>query len=920
MARIGDSPISPRGRILESVLVGRDSEREQLAALVSGARSGRGGALVLVGEPGIGKSALLADAIARADGLAVLSARGIESESELAFSALADLLRPLLPALDELPEPQRAALASALAVGEPVAAERFTVAAGTLTLLAAGAARSPVLVAVDDLHWLDSSSLEALLFAARRLHAERIAFLLASRLDDLRFGDLTRLELAGLDERAARQLLARSDTELTGGVADALVTGAGGNPLALLELPNALSSAQLQGRDLLDDPLPLGPALQAGFVRRLEGLPEETRLLLLTAAADDSTEIALLGDPASLAPAERAGLVAFEGGTLVFRHPLIRSAVYHSASPAERRAAHRALAGSLSGARRAWHLAAATVGTDEEAAATLEEAAAEARARSGYAAAAKALERAGQLSPGEEQRAGRLLLAADDRRLAGDEPGALVLIDQALALARNPLLRADLEALRGRLELFRASTPEAYARLVAAAERVEPLDPARATAMLADAAMAAPTAEAQFAATEAARRARDAAAAAGRPLSADAELVVAEWLADVAGEFSYQVVEHRWDDVLGRVDDLALADRLIRLVSFGSYEGVDYELPRRLLRRIADTARRASAGSLLAAALTQLTLLELRANRWAAAEAAGTEALALAEATGSTRASVQALVYLARMEAMQGREEECREHARRAWQLAEPLGLSAGPDWHGNVALGLLELGLGRPEPAVEHFERAVGDVEGGELAPGIYRAAGDLAEAYVRSGRTAKAEQLVAVVEERARPAGRVWALAAAARCRGLLADDDAYDAPFLEALDWHAQVDVPFERARTQLCYGERLRRGHRRLDAREQLRAALETFESLGSRSWAGRARAELTASGEHLRRRDPFAGDQLTPQELQLALVVAEGATNKEAAAQLFISPKTVEAHLGAIYRKLGIRSRTELASARATWSK
>jgi hypothetical protein len=484
------------------MLVGRDSEQATIDALLGHARSGISGTLVVRGEPGIGKSALLRYAASRAEGMTVLSATGIESESELPFSGLAELLQPIVTLIGDIPEPQAAALAGALALAPPTAPEPFVVSAAILSLLALAAERRPLLVVVDDAHWLDASSRDALMFATRRLHADAAAVLFAVRDDD---GAATitgppELVLHGLDAGTSQALLARAmGSKLPAVVAERIQAATGGNPLAILELPRVLSPAQLSGSEPLPDPLPAGPSVQRSFEWRVAALPQPTQQALLLVAASQSGSIAEIRRAASslditldtLNVAESAGLITNDGLRIDFRHPLMRAAVYHGATPVDRRGAHRALASAMPPGgppmEKAWHFAAAAQGEDEVVAAHLEEAALDARRRSGHASAARAFERAARLSPEPEQRARRLHEAGSDAYVAGDSAHARALLDEALSLAGDPALRAKIEHSRGRVEMWTRSPAAARQILVEAADRIAAEDPESATLMLVDA-------------------------------------------------------------------------------------------------------------------------------------------------------------------------------------------------------------------------------------------------------------------------------------------------------------------------------------------------------------------------------------------------------------------------------------------------
>src|SRR6266542_1348999 len=458
------------------MLVGRDRECGQIDGLLDGARRGRSGALVLRGEPGIGKSTLCAYAVDRAEGLTVVRAQGIESEAELPFAALSDLLRPLVGRLADIPAPQAAALEAALALGPPAAGDRFTTCAATLSLLATAAEEGPLLAVVDDAQWLDRSSAQSLLFAARRLDAEGIAFLVATR-----DGEATPFDGSGLPELALSGL--------------DRVAATGGNPLALLEAPALLSAGQLAGVEQLDEPLPTSEGLEQAFLRRVRELDDETQRGLVIAAASGSTDFdsisaAIAGagiDPAALDAAERAGLVVVDGNRFDFQHPLLRSAVYHSAPAALRRAAHEAVAQGLGSDTRAWHLAAAAPEPDARVAAELKETALAARARGGHAEAAAALEQAARLTVDSEERARLLRSAADEMRRSGQAARSLALLDEALAATASSRLRARIQHLRGVVEMWRGAPLAAYVHLMQDAARIEQDDPAKAAWMLSDA-------------------------------------------------------------------------------------------------------------------------------------------------------------------------------------------------------------------------------------------------------------------------------------------------------------------------------------------------------------------------------------------------------------------------------------------------
>lgn len=910
------------------MLLGRDVECARIDGLLENAPSGTSSALVVRGETGIGKTALCEYAAELAAGMTVVRARCAESESELPFSALSDLLRPILGSLTAIPPPQRAALEGALAIGPPVGGDRFTVCAATLSTLAAAAEEAPVLAVVDDAQWLDASSAEALLFAARRLDAEGVVLIFAGRPepgDALGRAGLPELRLEGLDRDAARRLLLeRAEHPIADGVVERLITATAGNPLALIEIPIILTEAQLGGDEPLPEPLPVGPTLEQALRQRVEELPDELQRVLLVAAASDSGDVEAITRAleamglrtATLDRAEVEGLVTLEGGRLEFRHPLLRSAIYHGATPAARRAIHRVLGeastGENSAERRAWHLAAATPVPDDEVARALEDAALDARRRGGHAEAASAFERAARLTPRDEERARRLLEAAEDARHAGDSDRVLALLTEAAGSTGDAILRARIEHMRGAVEMWRGAPMAAHDRLVAEATRIEGLDPPRAARMLTDAGWACFMAGEIEAGTDVARRALAAAEGVGGLAE-----ILATTLYGIGLLLSGRAQEaipfvRRHEALLEDRDFLERHYQLIRPAAQVLIWLEDYGRARQLFTRVIEAARANSAPSMLPYALAGLSELDFRTGAWPAAYANASEAARLAAETQQDAARSFALVTLARVEAAQGREADCRAHVQQAVGLASSgVGSILG---YGGSALGLLELGLGRNAEAIAELEVLARRVrERGLGEPAVIQWAPDLIEAYVRSGRPEAAEDALEDFERQARETGRTWALAAAARCRGLLADDEDFERSFAEALGLHEVTPTPFEQARTELCLGERLRRARRRTDAREPLRAALETFGRLGAVVWAERARVEIQASGETIRKSDTVSLQELTPQELQVALVVAGGATNREAGAALFLSPKTIEAHLGRIYRKLSVRSRTELAS-------
>jgi DNA-binding CsgD family transcriptional regulator len=908
------------------MLLGRDHEQLTLVRVLEDARVGHSGVLAIVGEAGIGKSALLAYAEEQAGGMKVLRARGVQSEAHIPFAGLFELLRPALPWIDQIPGPQAAALESALALRPASAQGRFAVGAATLSLLAAYADEAPVAVLVDDTHWLDGSSADALLFAFRRLIADPVAVVLTVRAGEpslLDGADLATLRLKGLDRASAAKLLRRQrDEPISQNLADRLHHDTGGNPLALLELG--------EERKMLAD-LPPGAPLAAGtsiarvYLLRSRSLPERTRDALVLAAALDSGEVPVLAraapmlglDLSDLIPAEAAALITVQDSRVEFRHPLARSAIYADSPAERRRAVHRALAGALPDAdadRRAWHLALASFGPDDAASSALEQAGQRARRRSAYEVSSRSFERAARLAP-EEVRQGRLLYAAADAAwLGGLADRATALLDEASLHAPAPELAVSIEQLRGHIATRRGPVGEAQQILLTGAEHAAPIDPERAVVMLAEAV------NASFYAGDAATMRLAAERAASLvPHGSDGRTaffaLIAQGMALIfsgEGERGAPAIRAAVE-VLERSDELRDDPRLLAWAAMGPLWLREVNIGRALADRALAVARRKSAVGVLPFVLTHVALQQAATDRWAEAQAGFYEAIALARETGQRTELGASLARLAWLEARQGRSEQSRLHAAEALSLSRDMGLAVCEVW-AIAALGDLELGLGRPEAALAHFEeqqavlalRGIADVD---LSP-----APELVEIYLRLGRNQEAAETAEEFERDASTKAQPWALARAARCRGLLTAQDKSDQHFETALTLHGQTPDAFETGRTHLAYGSHLRRARHRVRAREQLRAAADVFDRLGADPWAETARAELAATGETARRRDLTTLSDLTAQELQVAVSLAAGRTTRETAAALFLSPKTIEYHLRNVYRKLAIGSRSELTAA------
>ena len=904
------------------MLHGRHEECAAIDRLLAAAGGQRSGALVVRGEVGVGKSALLAYAADRAAAsMRVLWGSGVESESELAFAALHQLVRPVLDHVERLPGPQATALQGAFGLATTQGTNRFLIGVGVLSLLAEVAEARPLLCLVDDAQWLDQPSADALSFAARRLEAEGVVCLFAARDDDVHAfaaPGIPELGLNGLDADNAGALLAeRFPAGLAPEVRDRLITATQGNPLALLELSASLDADQLASRAPLPDPLPVSAGVEQVFLERVRRLPGSTQTLLLAVAAEET------GDPAvifragralgtgvqAFEMAETAGLVRIADGRIRFHHPLVRSAVYRGATFDQRQAIHQALAAALPGVehadRRAWHRAAAAMEPDPEVADELERSAERARRRSGYAAAARALERAAELTPAEKPRSRRLADAADAAWLAGQPDRALGLLDRAAAGVTEPRLRADVAHLRGVIELRRGVPADAFTVLAAGSAEVAPLDPVKALAMLLPASEAASYAGDVALTIEVARRA--AALPRGEQRTDQFTLDMLVGIGSILeGDTARGAPLLREAIMLAQTFDDP--SRLGFAGAAARYLGDDTATHHFYARAVA-RARATGELVLLPYLLESLAVAEVDAGRYTAATASASEGLRLARETGQESSVCRNLSTLALLGAMQGREDACRSYAAEALERAVPRGLrlqAASATW----ALALLDLAFSRPAEALALLTTLAAGSETGHPIIALLSVP-DLVEAAVHADQTERGQTAMAGFEQWAAHTGPPWALALVPRCRGLLSAGAAADRHFAEALRLHGPSSRPFDRARTQLLYGEALRRARRRIDAREHLRAAFTTFEQLGASPWAERARAELRASGETARQRNPSTLDQLTPQELQIVRFVGEGATNREVAAQLFLSPRTIDYHLRQVFTKLGITSRSEL---------
>jgi DNA-binding CsgD family transcriptional regulator len=843
------------------------------------------------------------------------------------------MLAPLLHLRDRIPEVQARALGSALALEPPTPFDRFAVPAGMLSLLGAAAEEQPLLVAIDDVHWLDDASREAVAFVARRLGQEGVALLGSARpLPGVleAFEGIEQVAVPGLSDDDAAELLRREARHtIADDVARDLVATAHGNPLALTEIPRALSPDQLAGRAPLSGPVPAGEHIEEAFARQVADLPADTREALLVAAAMQTGRHDLFlaalerrGMPAdALEPALRGELVTLDG-RVDFFHPLLRSAVYHAADPVQRRSVHATLAELASSpARRAWHLAAAAAAPDEQVAAALEQAAAEARARGGVSAAARAFERAAHLSTDDGARARRLLEAASDFAQGGQPDQALSLVDEAQDLT-DGALATEVVRVRGRVEMRRGAPIIAHDLLVAEAERIQADSPGAAASLLVEAAVAHMMTGDMEALVATGDRARALLPGGGDPvIEVLAGLLVGEAHAALGHEDEADALLDPALPFLTGPYVLAVPAEIVGMAGQCAIWYERWDRATAVLDHQINVAREASAINQLIYPLAAHALMDYRRGRWPSALADAGEAAGLARDSGLKPLLTFALAAQALVEAAMGRREEARAHARESVQMGELLGGTALAVY-GVYALAFDALSAGDAETAAELYDRIARVAARVHMQRGILQFGADRVEALARLGRTDDAFQ--ALEEFADRPGGGRWALAALARCRGMLADK-TYEHHFETALSHHEHDGQPFERARTQLAYGERLRRDRRRADAREQLGEALDVFERLGAVPWAERTRVELRATGGAAAEGDraekeavAAAGlEELTAHELQIARLVAYGMTNREVAAKLFLSPKTIEYHLSQIYRKLDLRSRTQLASLMAS---
>lgn len=893
--------------------MGRDSELARVTDLVSGLGPESGFALVVAGEAGMGKSAFL-EALAATPAVRVLRASGVLSETHIAFAGLQELLTPIVDHAVVLPPRPQLALRRCLAL-EPGATDETASFVALVMLLAAAADESPLLCLVDDVHWLDECSVDALLFAARR-HPRGVGFVFAVRSDSAsRFDEswLPRLTLGPLEEVACRAILARRMPTLTAIEVDRVVHASEGCPLAVVEFGHAVAHNAAGAADM---PLPLRAGLDQAFGAAVRALPDDTRRALLVLAAADTERVGQLGraiaefagDAAALDAAIDERLVISTATHLRFRHPLVRAAAYQSAPRSLQRAAHRLLADVLEESepeRAAWHRAAAADQPSEEVALALVRTAHVARQRGGYATELRALERAARLTPDAAVSRMRLAAAAAAALQAGKHEHAEALLHEVIRHCEDPIVLADAEHELAQIAFWRDG--RRLPTIASAVARVAPVDPSRAARLLSfdlvslisdyQARMALPIA----------LRARELTGDAVEPF--EVAFRVAHVLIMAGCTTEGALLTSRVAAAAETSGNPAAAVNIAQPCIWLER----YEHARSLLSSAASALRAVDALWMLGHALVARAELERRVGNLTAARLAAGEALALAEQLDEPMQQAEALVQLAAVEAEMGQTVQCRAHAQRAARLAESRECGTGELISlGAAAIGRLALASGRPAETVACLEGPVSDVLGGGVAdPAVVPWVVDLVEAYARERRTTDAERLSSWLAARADLCDRAWAKQAALRCDVLLHDSPDSRERLAASLRAH-QPATRMQTGHDWLTLGAAQRRAGQRSLAREALRKAHAIFSAAGALDWSERAAVELRTIGARTANTHPDPVNCLTPQETRVAQLVAGGARNREAAASLFVTPKTIETHLAAIYRKLGVRSRTELA--------
>src|SRR5215471_13370933 len=892
------------------MLLDRLTERTALGQLLEAARGGRSAVLVVRGEARVGKTALLEDALAAAAGMRVARVAGVESEMELAYAALQQLCAPMLEGLERLPDPQRDALGVVFGLRAGEAPDRFLVGLAALSLLAEAAQKQPLLCVIDDAQWLDRASAQALGVVARRLLADPVALVVAAREPGEEFRGLPELAVGGLDESDARELLASVIARpVDEQVRDRFLAETGGNPLALLELPKGLTQAEAA----VGFGVPAAPGLpgrlEDSFRRRLRGLPQTSRRLLLVAAADPTGDPVLVWRAAgrlgigmdAAAPAQASGLLTI-GERVIFRHPLVRSAAYRAASPEERRAAHRALAGATDPEadpdRRAWHRAQAAAGPDEDVASELERSANRAQAGGGCAAAA--------VTPGQARRAERALAAAQAKYQAGAFDAALGLLAAAEAGPLDEPQRARSDLLRGQIAFASTRGSDAPALLLKAARRFEPLDARLARETYLEALSAALFVGSLATAAnllEVAQAARAAPPPAPPPRPADLLLdgmavLVTEGYAAGAPALMRALNAYRSGDVFPE-EGLWQACHSAGLLW-------DYDSWQALSDRQVEIARDAGAVTALPPAFTMRAMPHLFAGEFTAATSLVAQVESVSQATGISIARYAALA----LAVFQGREADAAELIATVTTDARRRGEGA---WLPFVrwATAVLCNSLGRYEKALAAAQQVSRDSLAALRLEANW-ALVELIEAAARCGMPERAADALQRLSQTTRASGTDWARGIDARSRALVSDGEEAEACYHEAIDHLGRTPLRVDLGRAQLLYGEWLRRQRRIREARDQLRRAHQLFTGFGMEAFAERARIELRAAGAHALKRTAGRPDVLTAQEAMIARLASGGASNAQIAGQLFLSPATVAYHLSKVFAKLGISSRGQLA--------
>ena len=906
------------------MLFGRASECAVLDTLVGRARGGQSGAVLITGDAGVGKTALLQYAQVGAPGLAVLRATGSQAESEIPYATLHQLLHQVTSLAGSLAEAQKDALNAALGLSDARHPDRLLVASAVLSVLGEAGEAGGVLCVVDDLQWADQASFDALMFAARRLSTEGVAMLLAARVQESHRievpPEIAVVEVENLTAGATLELLGScAPLELSAEVAGRLFEVTAGHPLALRELARELGPEVLSGHAPIPDPLPLTVGMEQVFLDQVRRLTPSSQLALLVAALDTTGRVAVLLTvieeleigPGAVAQAEASGLLELGAGTKVtFRHPLVRSAVVAAASSAERRLVHSALSAALTDPsdedRRVWHAAEGVVGADDEIADQLDRAAERASRRAAHSAAAKALTRAAHLTVDQRVSASRHVRAARESWLAGQAEMASRALAEAAAASADPLLLGEVAELKGQLELYQGDASEAHRILLQAAPVIATQRPLTALRMIFRAAEAALWTGNLAGVVRCGQLAEavDAGADRDAQLLRDIDVGLASLFtgADPATIESLQslvteAADRRDPDWLILASETALA--LGRFADAGT-----------TARRAAEAARGLGSTSLLPQALHLCALAAHAQGRYSTAAGLASQSIDLARETGQSSVLAAALAWSAATAAIRGDDAGCRAAAHQAAELAGPRGLVL-VEVAAAQALAHSDMMQGRYRPALQRLT-ALDTTSTADASPSSQLfALGDRVEAAVRTGELEEAKVAVARLEQWGHSTGNAGANAIALRCRALTGQGDPGEL-FSQSLAAHPEAESPLEHAQTQLLYGEWLRRQRKRTQAREHLRAASNAFERLGCGPLAERARGELRATGETLRtdRSDGLAA--LTPQELAISRLVAEGASNREAATVLYLSPRTVEYHLHKIFTKLSVGSRTELA--------